>query len=100
MLPVEIHELLEAVVRDLLFGRRDRAVRMRAEQDAAQAFAGQKAGRGALDAQALDELAPLAFEFVRGKRSLLREFGNKPQQVVRKVHKPGERNHAGVGAGS
>ena len=97
---VVLLELFDAVARHLLFGRRNRAVRMRAEQDAPQAFAGQKAGRGALDAQALDELAPLAFEFVLGKRSLLREFGDKPQEIVRKVHKPGERNHAGVRAGA
>src|ERR1700692_4724009 len=95
---VVLLELFDAVARHLLFGRRNRAVRVRAEQDAPQALAGQKARRGAVDAQALDELAPLAFEFVGGKGSLLREFGDELQEIVRKVHEAGERNYAGVGS--
>ena len=76
---VVLLELFDAVARHLLFGRRNRAVRVRAKQDAPQALAGQKARRGALDAQALDELAPLAFEFVGGKGSLLRQLRDEPQ---------------------
>ena len=73
---------------------------MRAKQDPAQPFAGQKARRGALDSQAFDQLPPLAFEFVGGKGSLLRELRDEPQQIVRKIHQAGEGNHAGIGAGS
>src|ERR1700688_1980931 len=93
---VVLLELFDAVARHLLFGRRNRAVRVRAKQDAPQAFAGQKARRRALDAQTLDELAPLAVEFVGGKRSPLRQLRDEPQEIVRKVHEAGERNYAGV----
>ena len=48
--------------------------------------------------EALDQLAPLAFEFIFGKRSVLRQLRDQAQQIVRKIHQAGERNHAGIGA--
>ena len=73
---------------------------MRTEQNPAQPLAGQEARRGALDPQAFDQLPPLAFEFVGGKRSLLCQLGNKTKQIVRKIHQSGEGNRAGVRAGA
>ena len=42
-------------------------IRMLAEKHAAQAFAGEKSRRGALDAQFFKALAAFALEFVLGK---------------------------------
>ena len=70
---------------DLLFGGRDDGVRMLAEKNAPQAFAGEESGRGALDAQLFEALAALALEFVLGKRSVAGEIGHQLENACRKI---------------
>ncbi len=52
---------------DLFFGGRNDGVGMVAEKNAAQAFAGEKTGSGALDAQSFDFLAAFALELLFGE---------------------------------
>ena len=72
---------------------------MRAEQNAAQAFAGQKAGRGALDAQFFEALAALALEFFLGKRSVAREIGDQFENAGGKFGEARRSDRAGIRSG-
>ena len=92
-------QLIAGVRGDLLFGGRDDGIRMLAEEDAAQAFAGEKAGRGALDSQLFESLAALALEFVLGKRCVAREIGHQFEHAGGKFREARNGNGAGIGAG-
>ena len=72
---------------------------MRAEQNAAQSLAGQKRRRGALDAQPLDQLAPLALELLRGKEACCASSETSPSSSREKFAEPAEGDRAGVRAG-
>src|SRR5580698_11002269 len=84
---------------DLLFARRDDRVRMLAENHAAEAFAREKAGRSAFDAQTFDFAAAFALEFLGWERSVTRQIAQQIEKALRKFSEAGNRNRAGISAG-
>ena len=99
ILAIVVFELLALVGGHLLFRRRDDRVRMLAEKHAAKALIGEKAGRGALDAELLEALAAFALEFVLREGSVPGQIGHQFEQLARKFREAGDRNRAGIGAG-
>src|SRR5262249_23525216 len=98
--PVKFLELVASVRCDLLFGRRDDSVGMLAEEDAAEAFAGEKAGCGPLDFQLFELLPTLALEFAFRKGGLASEVGNELEKAGGKFRKAGDGDGARVRSGA
>ena len=71
---------------------------MLAKQHAPKALASKESRRGALDAQFLKSLAPLALEFILGEIGILRQVRDQFEQFSRKFRQPGNRNGARVRA--
>src|ERR1700730_13294720 len=69
---------------------------MRAEENFAQAFAGEEAGRGAFELYLFEFLAALAFEFVFGEGGFACEFVHQLQQRFGEFAEAGETDGAGV----
>jgi hypothetical protein len=73
---------------------------MRAEKNFAEAFAGEKAGRGALEFHFFEFLAALAFELVFGERCFAREFVHQLKKRLGEFAEAGEADGAGVLSGA
>ena len=69
---------------------------MLAEKGVAQTFAGEKTGRGALDAKLFEFLAALALEFIFGERCVAREIGHQIEKAGGKFREAGNGNGAGI----
>src|SRR5579875_92801 len=96
---VERDESFDGVRFELRFGGSNDCVRAVAEEDAAKAFAREKAGGGALDFQFFEPLAALAIELFGRKGSVLREVGDHLQNFRREFGKAGDGYGAGIRAG-
>src|SRR6266852_9722741 len=69
---------------------------MRTEENFAQAFAGEEAGRGTLELYFLKFLAAFAFEFVFGEGGFAGEFVHELQKRLGEFAEAGKPDGAGV----
>ena len=89
-------QLFASVRGDLFFGGRNLRVGMAAEENFAQAFAGEKTGLGAFQFYFFELLAAFAFKFGGGERGFASQFVDQLQQRFCLIAQSGKGNRAVV----